>query len=199
VSLSLTKIVMATSNAGKIKEISELLKGLKIEVIAQSEYSVTDAVENGKSFQENSLIKARHAAKVTGLPSIADDSGLTVDALNGKPGVHSARYAGKHGDDSANNIKLLNALEDIDDRAATFHCVATFVNADHKPLIAEGLWSGEILHELNGEGGFGYDPLFFIPECGCSSAELSVQKKNILSHRGKALRRLVDLIKKKYT
>lgn len=197
-SLSFKKVVMATSNTGKIAEISKLLEGLEVQVIAQSEFGVRDAVENGSSFRENSLIKARHAAQLTGLPAIADDSGLSVRALNGMPGIYSARYSGQHGNDKANNIKLLNDLDGVVDRAATFHCVASFINADHEPLIAEGVWLGEILKELKGNSGFGYDPLFFIPDCGCSSAEISLQKKNILSHRGQALRKLVELIKKRY-
>tara|TARA_B100001057_G_scaffold500706_1_gene617285 strand:+ start:5405 stop:6004 length:600 start_codon:yes stop_codon:yes gene_type:complete len=198
VSFSFRKVVMATSNSGKIAEISKLLEGLEIEVIAQSEFGVTDAVEDGSSFRENSLIKAHHASQQTGLPAIADDSGLSVKALNGRPGIYSARYAGKHGDDNANNIKLLNDLDGIADRTATFHCVASFINADHEPLIAEGIWQGKILNELKGNSGFGYDPLFFIPDFGCTSAEMSLKKKNILSHRGQALRKLVELIKKKY-
>jgi XTP/dITP diphosphohydrolase len=198
VSFSFRKVVMATSNSGKIAEISKLLEGLEIEVIAQSEFGVTDAVEDGSSFRENSLIKAHHASQLTGLPAIADDSGLSVKALNGRPGIYSARYAGKHGDDNANNIKLLNDLDGIVDRTATFHCVASFINADHEPLIAEGIWLGKILNELKGNSGFGYDPLFFIPDFGCTSAEMSLKKKNILSHRGQALRKLVELIKNKY-
>tara|TARA_B110000467_G_scaffold158899_1_gene175692 strand:+ start:206 stop:805 length:600 start_codon:yes stop_codon:yes gene_type:complete len=198
VGASLKKVVIASSNAGKIREMSRLLEGLGVEVVAQSDYGVADADESGQSFRENSLIKAQHAARLTGLPAIADDSGLSVKALDGAPGVYSARFAGEHGDDTANNAKLLQVLEGVDDRAAAFHCVATFVNADREPLVAEGLWLGEILREQNGEGGFGYDPLFFVLDCGCSSAELSPEKKNALSHRGQALRRLVELIKQTY-
>ncbi|MDG2107589.1 MAG: RdgB/HAM1 family non-canonical purine NTP pyrophosphatase [Woeseiaceae bacterium] len=189
---------MASSNVGKIREISRLLKDFDVEVVAQTEYGVIDADESGQSFRENSLIKAQHAARLTGLPAIADDSGLAVKALDGAPGIYSARFAGEHGDDTANNAKLLQMLEEVDDRAAVFHCVATFVNADYEPLVAEGLWSGEILREQHGEGGFGYDPLFFIPSYGCSSAELSMNKKNAISHRGQALRQLVELIKQTY-
>ena len=189
---------MASSNAGKIREIQRLLEDLDVEVIAQSELGVSDADETGTTFAENSLLKAQHAAEATGLPSIADDSGLAVDALDGAPGVYSARYAGGAGDE-ANNDKLLAALKGVEDRGAAFHCVATFVDpATTEPLVAAGEWRGEILHARQGEGGFGYDPLFYVPDCNCSSAELSQEQKNARSHRGQALRRLVELIKQRY-
>ena len=188
---------MATSNPGKIREISRMLEGLGIEVVAQSEFGVSDADETGSTFAENSLIKAQHAAAATGLPAIADDSGLAVDALGGAPGVYSARYAGDGGD-AANNDKLLAALADTDDRGAAFHCVATYVEPGAPPLVAAGEWRGEILRERRGTGGFGYDPLFYVPECGCSSAELEPAEKNARSHRGQALRKLVRLIEQKY-
>lgn len=191
------KIVMATSNPGKIREIARLLDGLGIEVVAQSELGVSDAEENGPTFAANSLLKAQHAADATGLPAIADDSGLSVDALDGAPGIHSARYAGNAGDE-ANNDKLLAALEGVEDRGAAFRCVATYVEPGAEPLVATGEWRGEILHERQGSGGFGYDPLFFVPECGCTSAELSPEAKNAQSHRGQALRRLVALIEQRY-
>lgn len=193
------KIVMASSNAGKIREIARLLEGLGIEVVAQTEFGVDDAIEDGDTFAANSLIKARHAAQATGLPAIADDSGLSVDALGGAPGVYSARYAGKHGDDEANNDKVLAALEGIKDRGAAFHCVATYVEPRGEPLVAEGVWRGEILHARQGEGGFGYDPLFLVPDAGMSSAELSAEEKNARSHRGEALRKLVQLIEQHYS
>ena len=197
-SARLKKVVMASSNAGKIREIQRLLEDLDVEVIAQSELGVSDADETGTSFAENSLLKAQHAAAATGLPAIADDSGLAVDALDGAPGVYSARYAGGAGDE-ANNDKLLAALEGVDERGAALHCVATFVDpATSEPLVAAGEWRGEILHARQGDGGFGYDPLFFVPECNCSSAELSQEQKNARSHRGQALRRLVELIKQQY-
>ena len=176
---------MATGNPGKIREIARLLQGLGIEIVAQSEYGVSDADESGTTFAENSLIKARHAAEATGLPAIADDSGLSVDALGGAPGVYSARYAGDAGDGAA-------------DRGAAFHCVATYVEPGGEPLVAHGEWRGTILHERRGAGGFGYDPLFFVPECDCTSAELPAAEKNARSHRGKALRRLVELIEQYY-
>ena len=189
---------MATGNPGKIREIARMLEGLDIEVVAQSEFGVADADETGTTFVENSLIKAQHAVDATGLPAIADDSGLAVDALDGAPGVYSARYADGAGDE-ANNDKLLAALEGVENRGAAFHCVATFIDPDDpEPLIAEGVWRGEILHARQGDGGFGYDPLFLVPECGCSSAELDPDDKNARSHRGQALRKLVALIEQRY-
>jgi XTP/dITP diphosphohydrolase len=189
---------MATGNPGKIREIARLLDGLGIEVVAQSEYGVDDADETGTTFHENTLIKAQHAVAATGLPAIADDSGLAVDALDGAPGVYSARYAGDAGDE-ANNEKLLAALDGVENRAAAFHCVATFVDPrSPEPLVAEGVWPGAILQARQGDGGFGYDPLFLVPECGCSSAELDPEEKNARSHRGQALRELVALIERRY-
>jgi XTP/dITP diphosphohydrolase len=191
------KIVMATGNPGKIREIARLLDGLGVEIVAQSDLGVPDADETGTTFAENSLIKAQHAADATGLPAIADDSGLSVDALDGAPGVYSARYAGDAGDE-ANNDKLLAALEGVEDRGAAFHCIATYVAPGEEPLVAAGEWRGVILHARRGDGGFGYDPVFFVPECGCSSAELPAEEKNRRSHRGQALRKLVELLEKKY-
>jgi XTP/dITP diphosphohydrolase len=188
---------MATGNPGKIRELARLLEGLGIEIVAQAEFGVDDADETGTTFEENSLIKAQHAAAATGLPAIADDSGLSVDALDGAPGVYSARYAGGAGDE-ANNDKLLAALEGSEDRGAAFHCVATFLAPGEEPLVAHGEWRGTILREPRGDGGFGYDPLFFVPECDCSSAELAPEEKNARSHRGQALRKLVELIEQKY-
>ena len=192
------KIVMATGNPGKIREIERLLGGLGVEIVAQSEFGVTDADETGTTFAENSLITAQHASDVTGLPAIADDSGLSVDALDGAPGVYSARFAGGAGDD-ANNEKLLEALDGVEERGAAFHCVATYVAPNEEPLVAAAEWRGEILHERRGHGGFGYDPLFYLPDCGCSSAELPPGEKNRRSHRGQALRELVRLLEQKYT
>ena len=191
---------MATGNPGKIREIARLLQGLGIDIVAQSEFGVSDAEETGKTFAENSLIKAQHAADATGLPAIADDSGLSVDALDGAPGVYSARYAGPACDDNANIDKLLADLEGIEDRAAAFHCVATFVEpGGGAPLVAHGEWRGSILHARQGDGGFGYDPVFFVHECGCSSAELEADQKNARSHRGQALTKLVELLEQKFT
>jgi len=188
---------MASGNAGKIRELSRLLDGLGIEVIAQSEFGVKDADETGTTFAENSLIKARHAAVETGLPAIADDSGLVVDSLSGAPGIYSARYAGPDSTDDKNIDKLLAALKDTapPSRGAAFHCVATFVIADERaPLVAKGEWHGSILTRRQGDGGFGYDPVFLDPVSGKSAAELTPEEKNARSHRGKALHKLVKLI-----
>lgn len=185
---------MASSNAGKIREIARLLDGTGIEVVAQSTLGVTDAEETGTTFAENSLIKARHACDATGLPAIGDDSGLVVDALDGRPGVYSARFAGPDASDDENIDKLLTELAGISDeaRGAAFHCVASFVMPGARtPVVAEGVWRGRILRVRQGTGGFGYDPVFLDPESGLSAAELTADKKNALSHRGQALRRLV--------
>ena len=187
------RIVLASGNAGKLAEIARILEDLDITVVPQSEFGVTDADETGTTFVENALIKARHAVAATGLPAIADDSGISVDALDGRPGVYSARYAGPDATDQSNNDLLLSELEGVPDerRGAAFHCVACFVAPGlEEPVIAEGEWRGRILHERRGEGGFGYDPLFFLPELGVSSAELSPQEKNARSHRGQAIAEL---------
>lgn len=196
------KVVLATGNAGKIKELARLLDGLGVEVVAQSEFGVSDAVESGVTFAENSLIKARHAAVATGLPAIADDSGLSVDALDGAPGVYSARYAGPDADDERNNDKLLAALEAVDDdqRGAAFHCVATYVAADEDRVIqTEGVWRGSILRQRQGAGGFGYDPIFLDPQSGMSSADLTPEQKSARSHRGQALRALIEQLQQQYS
>ena len=187
------KVVMASGNAGKLREIARILGDLDIEVVPQSDFGVSDADETGTTFVANALIKARHAADATGLPAIADDSGIVVDALDGRPGVYSARYAGPGATDADNNALLLEELAGTpeSDRGAAFHCVACFVTPDGSdPIVATGEWRGRILSEPRGEGGFGYDPLFLVPELGCSSAELDAEEKNRLSHRGKALREL---------
>jgi len=184
---------MATGNPGKIREIAELLEPLGSEVVAQSEFDVTGADESGDTFEANALIKARHAVKATGLPAIADDSGLVVDALDGGPGVYSARYAGPDADDEKNIDKLLAALDGIEERAAAFHCVACYVApGGQPPVFGRGTWRGRILDERRGSGGFGYDPVFLDPESDRASAELTAAEKNARSHRGKALRDLVD-------
>ncbi len=193
------QIVLASSNAGKIKEIQALLAGHSI--LPQSQFNIADAEETGSTFVENAIIKARHAALYSGLPAIADDSGLVVDALNGAPGVISARYAGVGASDQENLQKLLDSLEGVPDqqRSARFICVLVFLqNAeDPFPLIAQGVWEGRILHYPVGESGFGYDPVFGVPDYQCSSAQLSAAVKNSLSHRGKALNKLTQLIKDK--
>ena len=187
------KIVLASGNAGKLAEIARILEDLDIAVIAQSELGVMDADETGTTFVENALSKARHAVAATGLPAIADDSGICVDALDGRPGVYSARYAGAHATDESNNDLLLSELEGVPDeqRGAAFHCIACFVAPGmDEPVIAEGKWRGRILRARRGAGGFGYDPLFYLPELGKSSAELSPQEKNARSHRGQAIAEL---------
>jgi len=196
------KVVMASSNAGKIREIEALLDGLGIEVVAQSALGVSDADETGKTFAENSLIKARHASGATGLPAIADDSGLTVDALDGRPGVYSARYAGIDATDDENIDKLLEELADVSDesRGAAFRCVATLVLPGRPTaIVAEGVWRGKILRSRKGDGGFGYDPVFLDPASNLSSAELTPEEKNARSHRGQALRELVALLKEQFS
>ncbi len=192
---------MASGNAGKIREIARLLAGLDVAVIPQAELNVSEAEETGTTFAENSLIKARHAAAATGLAAIADDSGLAVDALDGAPGVWSARYAGVGASSDDNIDKLLRALAGTadEDRGAAFHCVATFVApGDDAPLQAAGVWHGRILRERRGDGGFGYDPVFLDVESGLSAAELSPQQKGARSHRGKALRQLVAKLRQRY-
>jgi XTP/dITP diphosphohydrolase len=192
------KIVLASGNAGKLREIEKILSGFDVEVLPQSQFAVTEADETGTTFVENALIKAHHALEATGLPAIADDSGIVVDALDGRPGVYSARYAGEAASDAENNAKLLAELEGVPDeqRTAAFHCVACFVAPGlPEPVVARGQWRGVILHAPQGSGGFGYDPLFFVPEMGCSSAELLPAQKNRLSHRGKALRQLAQKLR----
>ncbi len=193
------KIVLASNNAGKIRELQALLAGLDMEVLPQSAFTQTEAEETGTSFLANALIKARHASRLSGLPAIADDSGLEVDFLGGAPGVFSARYAGPGASDAANNEKLLRELAGVEEssRTARFRCVMVYLRDadDPSPLIADGVWEGRILHEPRGSGGFGYDPVFFVPERGCACAELPPEEKNRLSHRGKALRSLVDLLR----
>jgi len=187
--------VLASGNAGKLAEMGALLAELDIELVPQSEYGVSDAVEDGVAFVDNALIKARHAAAITGLPAIADDSGLAVDALGGAPGIYSARYGGVHGDDAANNAKLLAALADTPDsqRGGAFHCclAATLAADDPVPVIGHGVWRGRILREIRGAGGFGYDPLFWIDAENASAGELSAHRKNAISHRGLAMQHLI--------
>lgn len=192
------KLVLASSNAGKLAELQAMLDGRGIEVLPQSAFDIPDAPETAPTFVENALIKARHVASATGLPALADDSGLCVDALDGAPGVHSARYAGEHGNDEANNAKLLSALSglDPDRREAHFHCTVVLVRhaEDPDPAIAQGRWTGRILDIPRGEGGFGYDPLFWVPAESASAAELAPEHKNHVSHRGQAMRALLTLL-----
>lgn len=187
----MTRLVLASSNRGKLAELRDLLAPSGFELIAQSDLGVDDAEETGATFIENALLKARHAARATGLPALADDSGLLVDALDGEPGLRSARYAGSHGDAQANNALLLERLRDIPDaqRSARFYCVLVMLSSadDPQPLIAEGIWNGRILSAPRGACGFGYDPLFLDPGQSMSAAELDPALKNRISHRGQAL------------
>lgn len=191
-------VVLATANAGKVREFQALLRP-KWRVRPQSDFGVEPIEETGATFLANALLKARHAARLTGLPALADDSGLEVDALAGEPGVWSARYAGPGADDAANNAKLLGALRGVPDakRTARFRCVLVWVNgpeADVPSLVAEGTWEGRILAAPRGRSGFGYDPLFLDPETGLAAAELAPEAKNARSHRGRALVRLLSLL-----
>ncbi len=193
------KLVLATGNKGKLAELSALLAPFDWQVLPQSDFQVPDAIEDGLSFIENALIKARHASRLTGLPAVADDSGLAVDALGGAPGIYSARYAGEHGNDLKNLQQLLSDLKDVPqgERAAQFHCVLAFVRHadDPVPVIAHGIWHGQIAFDAAGAGGFGYDPIFLPNDAQGTAAELTAEQKKQLSHRGKALRLLVSLLK----
>ena len=195
----MSRVVLATGNKGKVRELGELLANFEMEVVPQTEFNVEEAEESGLTFVENAILKARNAAAQTGLPAIADDSGLEVDYLKGAPGIYSARYAGEDGNDPANNQKLLKALEGVDEaeRTARFQCVMVYMRHqnDPVPLIAQGSWEGRILTAAQGENGFGYAPIFFVPEEGRSSAELAAEVKNRLSHRGQALKKLVELLR----
>jgi len=193
------KVVLATGNPGKVRELADLLAAFGLDIVAQTELGVESAEETGLTFIENAILKARHAAEITGLPAIADDSGLAVDALGGAPGIYSARYAGADASDQQNLDKLLVALENVPDdkRQAQFHCVLVYVRhaADPTPLVFHGSWAGEIARSSAGQGGFGYDPIFFVPELGKTAAELSKDEKRAVSHRGKALNLLLDAMK----
>ncbi|CDH19166.1 XTP/dITP diphosphatase [Xenorhabdus bovienii] len=190
------KVVLATGNAGKVRELADLLTDFGLDIVAQTELGVDSADETGLTFIENAIIKARHAAAITGLPAIADDSGLSVNALGGAPGIYSARYAGIDASDRDNLEKLLEAVRDIPDeeRQAQFNCVLVYLRhaEDPTPLIFHGRWSGIITHEPAGNGGFGYDPIFYVPEFGCTAAELSHEQKSAVSHRGQALKMLLE-------
>ena len=189
------KIVLASNNAGKIKEFNQLLQKYNLEIIPQAELGVPDVPETGLTFIENALIKARHAAHFTGLPALADDSGLAVNALGGAPGIYSARYAGEQADPHANIEKLLAAMTDIpdDQRGGWFHCVLVFMSSasDPVPLVCDGQWQGTILHAPRGQHGFGYDPVFYVPSEKQTAAELAPAIKNKLSHRAQALHELI--------
>jgi XTP/dITP diphosphohydrolase len=193
------KIVLATSNPGKVRELANLLADFGLDIVAQTELGVESAEETGLTFIENALLKARHAAQKTGLPAIADDSGLAVDALGGAPGIYSARFAGADASDQQNLEKLLVALKDIPDeqRGAQFHCVLVYMRhaEDPTPLVFHGQWSGMIAHQPAGAAGFGYDPIFYLPISGKTAAELTHEEKNAISHRGQALKLMLDALR----
>ena len=189
------KIVLASGNKGKLREFNALLGNLSFEVVPQSDFNVPDIEETGLTFVENAILKARNASQHTGLPAIADDSGIEVDALNGEPGIYSARYSGEQATDQSNVEKLLQELADVPDgkRTARFQCLLVYVRhaLDPTPLICQGTWEGSILHKPVGENGFGYDPIFYVPSHDCASAELTSEIKNKISHRGQALFKLL--------
>lgn len=192
-------LVLASGNAGKLREFKQLLSPLALDVRPQAEFGVRDVEETGQTFVENALLKAREASRVSGLPALADDSGLEVDALHGAPGIYSARYAGEPKSDERNNEKLLSALSECAEgqRTGRYWCVLVYLRhaEDPVPIIVQRSWEGEILAHSRGEGGFGYDPLFWLPEQAMSVAELPSEMKNRLSHRGRALQGLVELLK----
>lgn len=196
--LPVSKLVFASDNPGKIREVAEIFRDANISVVPQGEYGIESPEETGSTFADNALIKARHAASSSGLPAMADDSGIAVDALDGRPGVRSARYAGAAATDAQNVDKLLEEMAGVPDeqRGAGFHCAAVLVFPDSKaePLAVEAVWRGRILRERRGEGGFGYDPVFLDPESGKTGAQMSRAEKNRVSHRGKAFRKLRKLL-----
>ena len=188
------KLVIASANKGKLRELSALLEPLNFEVHTQSEFNVPEVEETGTTFVENAIIKARNAARHTGLPAVADDSGIEVDALEGAPGVYSARFSGPDASDEQNNALMVQKLRDVPEalRTARYKAVIVYMShaGDPSPIICEGSWEGRIMLEPRGENGFGYDPYFYVPTHGCHSAELSAQEKNTISHRGQALQKL---------
>ena len=194
---AISRFVLASGNQGKLLEINQLLSGLHIEAVPQTEFNVPDVEETGLTFVENAIIKARNAAQHSGLAALADDSGIEVDALNGEPGIYSARYAGKGATDQENLNKLLDAMKDVPEakRSARFQCVMVYMAHanDPTPLICQGTWEGRILREPRGDNGFGYDPVFYVPTHDCSAAELESEVKNQLSHRGQALKKFLAL------
>jgi XTP/dITP diphosphohydrolase len=196
---STSKIVLASGNAGKVREINKLFAGCGIEVVPQSELNVPEVPETGTTFVENAIIKARHAAQCTGLPAISDDSGIEVDALNARPGVYSARYAGEGASDLDNNNKMLSELKGISDaeRTARYWCILAFMRHENDPvpIITQASWEGRILEAPRGDGGFGYDPIFYVPTHDCSGGELALEEKNKISHRALALQAMLEEFK----
>ncbi len=190
------KLVLASSNPGKLREFSALLDESRYKIIPQADFNVPEIAETGTTFVENAIIKARHAAQYTGLAALADDSGIVIDALNGEPGVHSARFSGSDASDESNNILLVEKLRSVPEaqRSARYQAVIVYMRnaADPSPIICEGSWEGIMVLEAKGSGGFGYDPYFYLPDYGCTSAELSADEKNRISHRGQALRLLLE-------
>ena len=197
------KIVFASGNAGKVREITELLDGLNINVLPQSEFNVPEIEETGLTFIENAILKARNAAHYAGLPAIADDSGIAVDALQGRPGIYSARFAGVSASDEDNLLKLIGMIKPFSEeqRTARFICSMVYLRHEHDPvpIIAQGIWEGQLVTDPKGENGFGYDPIFYIASHQCTSAELSPGIKNKLSHRGQALRQLLGRLNEVYS
>ena len=191
------KIVLASNNAGKLAELSQMLAPLGFELHPQAEFGVPEADEPFNTFVENALAKARHASRLTGLPALADDSGICANALGGEPGVHSARYAGEPKSDLRNNRKLVEMLAPQADKSANYYCVLVYVRHadDPQPVIVDGRWYGEVVAEPRGQGGFGYDPYFWLPQLQCTAAELQPEQKNQLSHRGQALVALVEKLR----
>ena len=191
------RLILASNNAGKLKEFAQLLAPIGFELHPQGEFNVPEAEEPFGTFVENALAKARHAARLTGLPALADDSGVCVNALGGAPGVHSARYAGVPKSDARNSEKLIADLAGIEDKSAYYYCVLVYVRHadDPQPVIADGVWRGRIIDEARGAGGFGYDPHFLLAQFGKTAAELEAHEKNAVSHRGQALRALVEKLK----
>ena len=200
--MSKHKLVLASGNKGKLRELTALLQPFDFELHTQAEFEVPDVAETGTTFVENAIIKARNAAAHTGLPAIADDSGIEVDALDGAPGVYSARFAGPDASDQENNSLLVQKLADVPEpqRTARYRAVIVYMAhaADPSPIICEGSWEGRIILQPRGEGGFGYDPYFYLPDQGCTSAELTADQKNALSHRGQALKLLVEKLSQLY-
>jgi len=202
VSTRSNQIVLASGNAGKLREISQLLEGLNLEILPQSEFNVPEVEETGLTFVDNAILKARNAAHYTGLPAIADDSGIAVDVLRGRPGIYSARFAGIGASDEENLEKLIRMVEPFPDeeRTARFICSMVYIRheEDHVPVIAEGVWEGQLLINPKGQNGFGYDPIFYVSSQQCTSAELPPEIKNKLSHRGQALRKLLEQLSSLY-
>jgi XTP/dITP diphosphohydrolase len=197
-----SKIILASNNAGKLREFKNLFSSIDINIVPQSEFGVEDAIEDGLSFVENAIIKSRHACKITKHAAIADDSGIEIDALNGEPGIFSARFCGEHGNDKGHNELVLKKMAGIphQQRTARFQCVLAYMRhqSDPTPLVCQASWEGFILEEERGDNGFGYDPIFFVPENNCSSAQLPKDLKNSISHRAKALQVLLAALKEKY-